>query len=39
VEHPGRPARRVAFHRLTPGSAFGLADLIDITLAAQVGTG
>jgi len=31
------PARRVAFHRLTPGSAFGPADLIDITLSADGG--
>lgn len=31
------PDRRVAFHRLTPGSVFGPADLIDITLTADGG--
>jgi uncharacterized protein YndB with AHSA1/START domain len=29
------PGRRVAFHRLTAGSVFGPADLIDITLTAD----
>ena len=31
------PGRRVAFHRLTPGSVFGPADLIDITLTVDGG--
>jgi uncharacterized protein YndB with AHSA1/START domain len=31
------PDRRMAFRRLTPGSVFGPADLIDITLTADGG--